>query len=195
MKLYKVILICIVVWLIASPVYSEEQNKQTFSVGIDSWPWTVSKISFRGWNGKRGWEISYGSLRYEEGSVFDFNPFSIYIDELRVNWLRRKAFKKVAGMYLVQGLGVAAGFNGNVVPETREDVKHQHFRTRLTLFLPLGFEHFPIKGFPQMSYSLSLDPYIQGQYEYNKSYDQVLVNRFTLRLGLKVQFYARIYFK
>ena len=177
---------------------SNQSEKYKFSIGIDNLPWDISKISFRWWkNRKKGNELSIGY--FNEGST-DLNNSQILklnFGEIRCDWIRRYRFPHFKGFYITRGVGFALGLKGNFSFK-KSNEKPERIDSYFSVYFPIGIEHFFLKKYPRLSYSLQADFY--GKINYYHLEDTYSDRKFemtiwTLKLGVKIQFFLRLYLK
>ncbi len=174
---------------LAYSVYGEEISpfKNKFSIGINDLPWNASTISFRWWKNKdRGSELSIGRFSGKIEKENDELNLVADISEIRYDWLRRKKCTLLENSYTTRGIGIASTFRGSFHGESRKVDFSFYIR------FPIGFEHFFLKRYPNISYSLQADFYSGLGYEHSAPYN---VNVAHLYLGVAPRFFFRFYFR
>lgn len=195
MKIFTVLLI--VTCIFSFPAAGEEAyEKNRFSIGIDDVPWSISQVSLRWWRGeKKGSEftIGYFNATHAEYDFSDDGSFSVGL--LRFDTLRRKKSTKLRGLYYTRGFGISVGFNGEFLSKYND---FERIYANTTLYLPIGFEHFFIPKYPKLSYSLQADIYSRLSCYYQKytsAGQSVETTEWQVRVGLKIEFFLRLYLK
>jgi hypothetical protein len=179
-----------------------------FSIGINDLPWEASSASLKWWkNGKTGFQLNVGSITtgysktestYDNESILNGG-----ISNIGVYWLRRDALKRINGFFIEKGLGVSTSIFGNLRYRTVRSASDTlsdslaDSRIYVDVRLPLGFEHFPIRGTNNISYSLDLDFYLGSGYLYRRNVDErntgSRMNNFNFSIGVTPRFYLRWY--
>lgn len=171
-----------------------EQNK--FSFGINNVPWAVSMVSFRWWKSeKKGSEFTIGYFNNNHADYYFSDDTSFNIGLLRYDWLRRKKSAHLKGLYYTRGFGMSLG--GNAEFRSEPYISDKIFGV-WTLYLPIGFEHFFLPNYRRLSYSFQADIYssLSGFYnKYNLHGKTTETTDWRVRLGVKLQFFLRLYLK
>jgi hypothetical protein len=191
--------------------------KNKFSIGVNDLPWDATKISLRWWkNESRGHEFSVGYFKTEignnesrtdYGSNGDGQVVDVRVTEIRYDWLRRKKSSLVDNLYLTGGVGLATAFSAHsdemkTVYDTLEDNrKFKYLDLSFYTRFPIGLEHFFLKQYPNISYSLEADFYAGFGYNYKdlkyEGFHQLENKTSTGRVifGVEPRFYFRFYLR
>ncbi len=205
--------ICILVLLIGLgiPSFAQEEvadqdnhwykaEKNRFSVGLNNMPWDVSRLSFRWWRNKyKGHEFTI--FISSRADISGGNSSGIHISEIRYDRLWRKRSRYIRGLYHVSGVGLGAGFD--TLLKTRDTSSIQNsFDGFLILYVPVGIEHFFLKSFSKLSYSLQVDFYGRVNYRHINFKDDkkdrfrdAYEEEWAISLGMRFQFFIRLYLK
>jgi hypothetical protein len=179
-----------------NPWYRAEKNR--FSLGLNNLPWNASRLSFRWWrNRSSGHEFTISiSTRADISSP---QSSGIHIRELRYDRLWRKRSRYIRGLYHVGGFGLGGGLDSILRTPDSSSVKNS-FDGYLQLYIPLGIEHFFLKSFSRLSYSIQLDFYGRVNYrrinhsdDWKERWGDLDTDEWSISLGLKLQFFIRLY--
>ncbi|MCJ7507597.1 MAG: hypothetical protein MUO85_02550 [candidate division Zixibacteria bacterium] len=198
----------------SSKLNSPSSNR--FSIGVNDLPWDATKISLRWWkNENRGHELSLGYFRAEIGdreytsdyATHNEDLVEVRVTEIRCDWLRRKKSPLLDELYITGGIGFAVDFSvrSDEIRDVYDTVEfrgeYKFMRTSFYARFPIGFEHFFLKKYTNISYSLEADFYAGVGYDYASSKHEglSLVKSETkageISLGVTPRFYFRFYLK
>jgi hypothetical protein len=184
----------------ASPVWAEDDPAleetgpvpNTYSIGINNLPWHTTGVSLRWWkNEGAGGEFIIsgtggGVMNHEMEEEYQTGDFDI--SGLRYYWLRREENTRVADFYYIWGSGIgfdytqSTRFTGNST------------KIQLDYYWPMGIEHFFLKNYSNISYSIQADFCVQLSYwNFNSGSEHITAN--DLSFGVIPRFYLRYYFK
>ena len=225
MKRRVLVLVAVVIFFLSFSVQAQEiapssklnsPSSNRFSIGVNDLPWDATKISLRWWKSEnRGHELSLGYFRAEIGdkeyasdyATRDGDLVDVSVTEIRYDWLRRKKSPLLDELYITGGIGFAVDFSVRSdesrsfydydTIELRDEYKFAS--TSFYARFPIGFEHFFLKKYPNISYSLEADFYAGVGYDYASSRHEglSLVKSDTkageISLGVIPRFYFRFY--
>jgi hypothetical protein len=192
--------------------------KNRFSIGVNDLPWDASKVSLRWWKSEnRGHELSLGYFRAEIGdkeftsdyATRDGDLVDVSVTEIRYDWLRRKKSPLLDELYITGGIGFAVDFSvrsdesRSVYDYDTVEFRDEYKFTSTSFYarFPIGFEHFFLKKYTNISYSLEADFYAGVGYDYASSKHEglSLVKSETkageISLGVTPRFYFRFYLR
>ena len=173
------------------------------AIGINDLPWRASTVSFKWWKDEhRGRELSVGGLRGNISRNDEDMRIDARISSIRYDWLRRKEFTQLKGAYITRGVGITVGFGGQLSETDRDEAYQRENRQGYlssSIHIPVGIEHFFLRRYPKISYSLQVDFY--GELGYKYLYAKYGTSpkreshRGSVSLGVSPQFYLWFYLK
>lgn len=162
-------------------------TSQKTSVGISGFPWSTFSISLRGWDGEKSGSEFQFKFRWRNDSADRFKEFNYdysYSTGLNYAWFDRSEIEGIKNIFLVKGTGV-----GISIINDSTDLFFPKLISYLTVFFPVGVEHFCINDTPNFSYSIDARPYVA----YNSVHYSDGSGRYYMKLGVDLNFYIRWY--
>lgn len=191
--------------VITNNAYAAEQFKR-FSIGINNLPWKATGVSFRWWHNKhKGNEFFFKQLyafigneetTFGSGDTPKIERIAGFrMREVRFLFLRRRKSPFSQNLFITYGAGMSAATDY----DEKEYTSGTFSRIRLSLLAPLGFEHFFLKKYPFVSYSIEALLCVYGDYNEvrveNSSGYKNIRRVTTFNMSLSPQFFLRFYIK
>ena len=202
MPILKIIILLSITCLLVPPIFAETDIESTtnhrtsFSLGVDDFPWNASEVSLQWWqdNGK-GKELSverfYFSINKSETlesensrrTIISFPNIAYYL-------LYRSPSRFFENLYLIRGFGFGLGLDISLTETTFSDtdrLSDDNYWGSLSLYIPIGIEHFFWDKFPNLSYTIGCDLYGSIGFRYlsrNRIVTWQKVKEGTLNFGI-----------
>ncbi len=173
-----------------------EEYRTGFSLGVDDFPWNACRVSLQWWNKDGiGKELSidkfYLSINKVESTESEYGRrTTISFPGVTYYFLYRDSSSSLNGLYVIRGFGFGLGFETYFSEITHFNIDHsidKRYTSSLSVYIPIGIEHFFWDRFPNLSYSVGFDLYGSFSYSYrfrDSNDNQQRGREGTLNLGI-----------
>lgn len=188
MKFHKITLQFFIIFAASTLVWAEDNTGRS-SIGVQLLKWNEYGVSFRKWkDDTRGRELVMSNI--SSYFKFDKTETSYQMPTLHYNILERKPVSE--GIYYVGGIGL--GLDLGYTSYCGCGALKWVVDTTVGLRFPAGIEHFFLEKYPNVSYSLQLDPHISLNYMH-KEYLAKTSKEGRVTVGFAPAVFLRVYFK